>query len=65
MEKNRSENLLLNTMKGIACLLVILIHCPMPGMVGNVFAKVGLSSVPFFMMISGYFFSGQDFSYEK
>lgn len=42
----------------IAAALVILIHSPLPGVVGNIIESVARIAVPFFFMVSGYFAFG-------
>lgn len=54
------ENKCINFMKGGACIFVIILHCEFPTLIGsvvNVFARFG---VPFFFMVSGYFFYNPD-----
>ena len=46
--------------KLVAALLVILIHAPFPGKVGNLIAAAGDVAVPMFFVISGYFTFGAD-----
>ena len=53
------ENKSINLLKGIACLIVVLLHCPFPGIVGDAIIYGIRFSVPIFFMITGYF------SYEK
>lgn len=50
-----SENKALYTLEGIACILVIFIHCGFPGYLGNLMETIARISVPIFFMISGYF----------
>lgn len=49
------ENKSLNFMKGISCLTVILLHCPIPGVIGDGIIYAMRFPVPMFFMISGYF----------
>ena len=51
----KEENRLLNVLKGIACLLVVFIHVPFPGVFGRNIAKIGDVAVPFFFLISGWY----------
>lgn len=49
------ENKCLNFLKGISCLIVVLLHYPIPGIVGEGIIYGLRFSVPIFFMISGYF----------
>lgn len=49
------ENKSLYFMKGISCLTVILLHCPIPGIIGDGVIYAMRFPVPMFFMISGYF----------
>lgn len=51
--------------KAIACCFVILIHCQFPGYMGNLFRTIAKFSVPFFYMISGYFFLYRNHEYSE
>jgi len=51
----KEENRLLNVLKGIACLLVVFIHVPFPGVFGRNIAKIGDVAVQFFFLISGWY----------
>lgn len=42
-------------MKGIACILIVFIHCQFPGYIGTAIRVSSRFAVPFFFMISGYF----------
>lgn len=44
-----------NTLKGLACIGVVLMHCNFPGLLGKVLLYFFKFSVPAFFMISGYF----------
>ena len=55
MQSSSKENTGLNFLKGIACLIVILLHCPIPGLLGNAIIYGLRFSVPIFFMITGYF----------
>ena len=51
----RHQNKMLNCEKALACILVIILHCEFPTLIGsviNIFARIG---VPLFFMISGFF----------
>ena len=54
------KNYSLDCMRGIACLFVVLIHCPLPGALGEILRGMGRFAVPFFVMISGYFWYRED-----
>lgn len=49
------ENKCLNFMKGISCLTVVLLHCRIPGIIGDGIIYALRFPVPMFFMISGYF----------
>ena len=49
------ENSCLNFLKGIACLTVVLQHCPIPGIIGDGIIYALRFPVPVFFMVSGYF----------
>lgn len=50
-----NRNYCLNLLKGIACLLVVCMHCRFPGITGTIIAAAGFWGVPFFFMISGFY----------
>lgn len=50
------HNNCLDFFKGIACLLIILVHVPFPGFFGEIIGALSRFAVPFFFMISGYFY---------
>lgn len=54
------RNQAMECFKLVAALLVILIHAPFPGRVGNLIAVSGNVAVPMFFVISGYFAFGAD-----
>ena len=41
--------------KGIACIVVICLHCPLPGKIGEAVIYGIRFSVPLFFMITGYY----------
>ena len=43
------ENKSINLLKGIACLIVVLLHCPFPGIVGDAIIYGIRFSVPIFL----------------
>ena len=57
---NTHRNNSLDTLRGISCILVILIHYPFPGMWGAVIKSIGRTAIPFFFMLSGYYTNKHD-----
>ena len=55
MHKSKKLNESLELLKGIACILIVLIHCPFPGIIGDIFICTARFGVPLFFMVSGYF----------
>ena len=55
MQEERRYNYCLDFVKGIACILVVLIHCKFPGRVGLSVQAVARFAVPLFFMVSGYY----------
>lgn len=49
----------LSFLKLLACIVVILLHCPLPGLIGDAVIYGLRFSVPCFFMISGYFAFGR------
>ena len=49
------ENKSINMLKGVACLIVVLLHCPFPGILGEAIIYGVRFSVPIFFMITGYY----------
>lgn len=47
----------LDMLKGIAAILVVALHIPLEGRIGQVFGLIGRSSVACFLMVSGYMVS--------
>ncbi len=56
----RKKNYSLDCMRGVACLFVVLIHCPLPGVPGEILRSIGRFAVPFFVLISGYYWYKED-----
>lgn len=54
------ENIGLNYLKAIACIVVVFLHCPLPGIVGDAVIYGLRFSVPVFFMITGFFSYGQN-----
>lgn len=50
----------LNTLKGIACIGVVILHCKFPGEAGKAISYLFKFAVPCFFMISGYFLYAND-----
>lgn len=50
----------LNTLKGIACIGVVVLHCRFPGETGKAISYLFKFAVPCFFMISGYFLYAND-----
>lgn len=48
-------NKCLNFAKGVACILVVFIHCQFPPPVGRYVISIARAAVPLFFMVSGYF----------
>ena len=59
-QKNANESL--NVLKGIASLLVVLIHAPLAGPFGQYIIAVARSGVALFFLLSGYYMCSDDFS---
>lgn len=55
----------LNTLKGVACVVVILLHCSFPGFLGRFIGYFMRFPVPVFFMISGYFASNKSKQWYK
>lgn len=55
------RNSMLDLLRFISCLFVVLIHCPLPGLLGTAIITFGRYAVPFFLMISGWYL----FSYDQ
>ena len=51
----KQYNYCLDFIKGIACVLVIFMHCEFPGVMGIAVQAISRFCVPFFFMVSGYF----------
>lgn len=59
------ENKCLQFLKGVACLSVVLLHIPLPGIVGEAIVYGLRFPVPIFFMISGYFCYFKDLKWIK
>ena len=51
----KKYNYCLDFIKGIACILVVFMHCEFPGILGTAVQAVSRFCVPLFFMVSGYF----------
>lgn len=60
----KERNQMLNVVEALATMLVIFIHFPFNGYIGNMVIAVARISVPFFFSVSGYFFYKGDNSRE-
>ena len=54
------RNSLLDLLRFISCLFVVLIHCPLPGILGTAIIAFGRYAVPLFLMISGWYLFSHD-----
>lgn len=52
----REHNYCLDCFKGIACIFVVFMHCEFPGKLGMLVQCISRFCVPFFFMVSGYFY---------
>ena len=57
---NTHRNYSLDTLRGIACIFVILGHYPFPGTWGAIIKSICRTSIPFFFMLSGYYSNKND-----
>lgn len=55
--QKKKGNELLYTIEGIGALLVVFLHYRLPGNIGTYVAVIAKSVVPFFFMVSGYYFA--------
>ena len=55
----------LDTFKFIACFMVVLLHFPVNGVVGNYLAAVARIGVPFFFLVSGFFSYSEEYDVKK
>ena len=56
MENKKEYNSCLDFLKGIACILIVFSHCMFPGTLGIAVKAMRRFCVPFFFMVSGYFY---------
>ena len=57
---NTHRNYSLDTLRGISCIFVVLIHYPFPGMWGAQIKSICRTAIPFFFMLSGYYTNKND-----
>ena len=62
---NTHRNYSLDTLRGISCIFVILIHYPFPGVWGAIIKSIGRTAIPFFFMLSGYYTNKNDINYTR
>lgn len=55
MSTYKHYNYCLDFVKGIACILVVFMHCEFPGILGTAVQAISRFCVPLFFMVSGYF----------
>ena len=55
MSTHKQYNYCLDFIKGIACILVVFMHCEFPGILGTAVQAISRFCVPLFFMVSGYF----------
>lgn len=55
-----NRNVMLNLLKGFACIGVVLIHITFPGKVGDLIKYASAYAVPIFFLIAGYFAFGKN-----
>lgn len=60
MTKQTERNHMLDAMKAVAAIGIILVHFPLPGVLGRVCSAVGATGVILFFLISGYQSYGED-----
>ena len=58
MRENKKNNIMLNLLKGFACVGVVFIHMPFPGNFGKIISTLSGFAVPLFFMIAGYYSFG-------
>ncbi len=56
----RQYNYCMDFIKGIACVMVVFIHAKFPGYFGQSVQAVARFAVPFFFMVSGYYYFHED-----
>ena len=56
---NKQYNYCLDFIKGIACIFVVFLHCEFPGTTGVIVQAFSRYCVPFFFMVSGYYYCSE------
>ena len=59
----REQNYTLYSVKMIAAIAVVLIHCMLPGTIGIIVRNVARFAVPMFFIISGYFWNTSNLTF--
>ncbi len=54
------KNITINSVKAIACIFVVLIHCCFPGALGEYTAALARFAVPFFVLVTGFYSYNSD-----
>lgn len=57
MRREPWKNQYIDALKGMACIIVVFLHCPLPGLLGDGIIYGLRFSVPVFFLISGYYSS--------
>lgn len=55
---NRRNNEMIEATRYICCVVVLCIHCALPQPIGEYFNRYGRFAVPFFLLVSGFYFYG-------
>lgn len=56
---NEKDNIMIWELKAISCIIVILFHCPIQGIIGDAIIYAVRFPIPIFFMISGYYSFGK------
>ncbi len=60
MEAAGKRNWQFDFLKGICCIFVVFLHCPFPGILGDLIIYAARFPVPIFFMITGYYSCSRD-----
>lgn len=60
IQNNMVRNWKFDYLKGISCIIVVFLHCPIYGIIGDAFIYAIRFSVPLFFMITGYYVQSKD-----
>lgn len=60
MDKLQSRNNTIDIIRFFTCPFILLIHCPLPGALGDAIIQIGRYGVPFFLLLSGWFSYASD-----